>query len=131
MNLEQHLIKRYQGDKLANRFNAFTYWIFSKAMDSHNVSRGRDSAEKVLNAIQANTLVIGIESDILFPISEQQFLAKHIPEAELAIIESDYGHDGFLVEFEQLNKILLKFLNKKTSGIKLPASSHKLLAIGL
>ena len=123
--------QRYQGDKLANRFNAFTYWIFSKAMDSHNVARGKDSAEKVLNTIRANTLVIGIESDVLFPISEQQFLVKHIPVAALALIESDYGHDGFLVEFEQLNRILLKFLNEKTSGRKLQASSHKRLAIVL
>jgi homoserine O-acetyltransferase len=107
--------QRYQGDKLANRFNAFTYWIFSKAMDNHNVARGRQATEAVLSKIKSNTLVVGIESDILFPISEQQYLAKHIPNAQLAEIKSDYGHDGFLVEFDQLNVILQKFLYAKSS----------------
>lgn len=123
--------QQYQGDKLANRFNAFTYWIFSKAMDSHNVARGHESAEKILKTIQANTLVIGIESDILFPIAEQQYLVKHIPGAKLAILESDYGHDGFLVEFDQLNSILLNFLSKKSSGKSIQSAKQKLLAIGL
>lgn len=122
--------QRYQGDKLANRFNAFTYWNFSKAMDSHNVARGRQSAESVLKKIQANTLVIGIESDVLFPINEQRYLVNHIPDAELAIIQTDYGHDGFLVEFDQLNEILIKFLTSRTKGAKLQ-DNRKLLAISL
>jgi homoserine O-acetyltransferase/O-succinyltransferase len=101
--------QRYQGDKLANRFNAFTYWAYSKAMDSHHVARGRTSAEAVLNQIKAKTLVVGIESDILFPLLEQQYLADKIPGAQLAVVQSDYGHDGFLVEFEQMNEALKKF----------------------
>jgi homoserine O-acetyltransferase len=101
--------QRYQGDKLANRFNAFTYWIYSKAMDNHNLARGRVSADQVLKQITPKTLVVGIESDVLFPISEQQYLANGIPGAELAILKSDYGHDGFLVEFDQLNNVLKNF----------------------
>jgi homoserine O-acetyltransferase len=128
--------QRYQGDKLANRFNAFTYWTFSKAMDNHNVGRSREAEKRfpdpseniqptnvdaiatVLKTIQAKTLVVGIESDVLFPLSEQQHLAEVIPGAKLATIKTDYGHDGFLVEFEQLNNALRDFYYSKGSNQK-------------
>lgn len=104
--------QQYQGQKLASRFNAFTYWALSKIMDSHNVARGRESADKVLAKIKTRTLVIGIDSDVLFPIGEQEFLAKHIPNAKLEIMPSLYGHDGFLVEFDQMNAILKQFIKE-------------------
>lgn len=105
--------QRYQGQKLADRFNAFTYWILTKVMDSHNVGRGRESAEKALAGIKAQALVIGIDSDLLFPVSEQRFLAKAMPHAKTEIMSSIYGHDGFLVEFEQLNSILKNYYREK------------------
>lgn len=105
--------QRYQGQKLANRFNAFTYWRFSKMMDSHNVGRGRDGVKQALASIQAKALVIGIDSDILFPVSEQKFLAENIPGAQYHEITSLYGHDGFLVEFDQLDTLLKHFYNEK------------------
>jgi len=104
--------QRYQGDKLANRFNAFTYWTFSKAMDSHHVGRGHVSAEEALKNIKAKTLIVGIESDVLFPLSEQQYLAEKIQGAQLAVLQSDYGHDGFLVEFGQMNEALEAFFEE-------------------
>ncbi|NOT74754.1 MAG: homoserine O-acetyltransferase [Cyclobacteriaceae bacterium] len=107
--------QRYQGQKLAGRFNAFTYWTLSKMMDSHHVGRGRRSIEEALQKIKATTLVIGIESDILFPLTEQKLLATHIHKAKLEVIHSLYGHDGFLVEFEQLREILKKFYKHKHS----------------
>lgn len=109
--------QRYQGEKLANRFNAFTYWLLSKMMDSHHVGRGRGSAETALSLIQAKTLVIGIESDILFPLHEQEYLAKHIRDSSLEVIQSKYGHDGFLVEFDQLKKIIRHYLNKSLTKV--------------
>ncbi len=109
--------QRYQGEKLANRFNAFTYWLFSKMMDSHNVGRRRAGVDGALKLIQAKTLVIGIETDILFPLHEQKYLAQHIPQATLEVIDSKYGHDGFLVEFDQLKKIIKHFLNKNYSKV--------------
>ncbi len=105
--------QRYQGQKLANRFNAFTYWALSKAMDSHHVGRGRESVAKALATIKARTLVIGIENDILFPLSEQQFLADHIPGAKLEVVISRYGHDGFLAEVELLKEIVKKPIGAK------------------
>ncbi|HEY4653034.1 MAG TPA: homoserine O-acetyltransferase [Cyclobacteriaceae bacterium] len=107
--------QRYQGQKLADRFNAFTYWILTKVMDSHHVGRGRQSAEKALAEIQARALVIGIANDLLFPVIEQRFLANTIPHAKLEIMHSSYGHDGFLVEFEQLNEILRTYYREKIS----------------
>lgn len=109
--------QRYQGEKLANRFNAFTYWVLSKMMDSHNVGRNRESVEKALNSIKAKTLVIGIDSDLLFPICEQQFLAAHIPHAQFETITSTYGHDGFLVELEQLKEVIHHFFKKIYSQV--------------
>jgi homoserine O-acetyltransferase/O-succinyltransferase len=101
--------QQYQGEKLANRFNAFAYWTLSKMMDSHNVARNRESVEAALQHISARTLVVGIESDLLFPLQEQQSLAANIPGAQLAVIQSLYGHDGFLVEYPSLKKVLQKF----------------------
>lgn len=101
--------QRYQGEKLAKRFNAYTYWLLSKMMDSHNLGRGKESVEEALRSIRAKALVISIDTDILFPPEEQQFLAKHIPDATLKTLSSAYGHDGFLVEFETFKKIIKEF----------------------
>lgn len=103
--------QRYQGEKLVSRFDAHTYYTLTKVMDSHNVGRVRDSVESALRTIKAKTCIIGIQSDILFPIAEQQYLAKEIPNAEFHEIISFYGHDGFLLEFEQITTIITKFLN--------------------
>lgn len=100
----------YQGEKLVKRFNAQSYWLITKTMDSHNVGRNRNSIEKTLAGIQAKTLVIGISSDILCPVVEQKYLAEHIPGAKLAIIDSPYGHDGFLIEGEKIRKVITEFL---------------------
>ena len=105
--------QRYQGKKLADRFNAFSYHLLSRSMDSHNVGRGRGSVENALKRITANALVISISNDILFPVSEQQFIADGINNSSLVIIESPFGHDGFLLEFEQISSAIKKFLSAK------------------
>ena len=104
-NFKASSYQRYQGMKLKKRFDANSYWTLSKAMDSHNVARGRKSAKKALAEIKANTLVIGITSDLLYPIQEQQYLASHISNAKLEKIKSEYGHDGFLTETLETEKI--------------------------
>ncbi len=109
--------QRYQGLKLASRFNAFSYWLLSKMMDSHNVGRNRGGVEAALKTIQAKALVIGIESDILFPLQEQRYIATRIPGASLEVIQSHYGHDGFLVEFDQLKTIIHHYFNKSLSKV--------------
>jgi len=101
----------YQGDKLVKRFNAYSYWLLTKSMDSHHLGRGRGgNLIKVLQSIQQPTLIIGINSDILCPLDEQQFMADHLPNAELVAIDSTYGHDGFIIETQQITEILEGFL---------------------
>jgi homoserine O-acetyltransferase len=100
--------QQYQGQKLCNRFDAFAYWTLSKAMDSHHLGRGRGSAEAALAKVKARALVIGIRSDLLFPPAEQQFLATHLPQAVYEEIDSAYGHDGFLLEYDHLRALLYK-----------------------
>ncbi len=109
--------QHYQGEKLAKRFNAFSYYFLSKAMDAHHVGRGRKSTEDALGKIKAKTLVVGIESDILFPLVEQQRLARHIPAAHYKAIHSPYGHDGFLLEFEQIENCIKEFLLTEKTGL--------------
>ncbi|MFD2247263.1 homoserine O-acetyltransferase family protein [Pontibacter ruber] len=99
----------YQGEKLAKRFNAYTYWLLSKAMDSHHVGRGRGGLEKALAHLKARTLFVGVDSDLLFPVEEQRFLHAHVPDSCFAILQSDYGHDGFLVETAQLDQAIREF----------------------
>ena len=107
--------QNYQGEKLVKRFNAYSYWYLSKAMDSHNVGRMRSSVKEALKLVQAQTLVLGITSDVLFPPAEQKFLAEHIRSAEYVEIDSFYGHDGFLIETEILAKEIANFLKKADS----------------
>jgi homoserine O-acetyltransferase len=104
--------QRYQGMKLQKRFDAWSYITLSKAMDSHNVGRNRGGVPAALAKITAPTLVIGVQSDLLFPVSEQAEVAKHIPNAQFEIIQSKYGHDGFLIENEAIAESLRLFLQK-------------------
>lgn len=104
--------QRYQGEKLAGRFNAFSYYALSQSMDSHNIGRGRNSVEDALHKIRAKTLSIGIRTDLLFPVEEQEYLAAHIDGAKFRLIDSYYGHDGFLLEFEQIQKHITEFISK-------------------
>lgn len=105
--------QRYQGEKLANRFNAFSYWVLSDAMDTHNIARGRGSIMNALSQIKAYTQVIGITTDILFPIPEQRLIVRGIRNVTYEEINSTYGHDGFLVEMNQLDKSIRTFYKQK------------------
>jgi homoserine O-acetyltransferase/O-succinyltransferase len=101
----------YQGNKLVQRFNASSYWQLTKSMDSHHLARGRGGKlEMVLSTITQAVLIIGISSDILCPLTEQQFLARHIPNSVLIAIDSAYGHDGFMVESKIISQHLIEWL---------------------
>ena len=103
-NVESYL--RYQGEKLVERFDANCYVHLTWLMDSHDVARGRGDYVAVLKQIQQPTLVVGIDSDVLYPLDEQQELADHLPNAELAVLEASHGHDAFLIELETLSEIV-------------------------
>jgi len=102
----------YQGDKLVKRFNAQSYWLLTKVLDSHNIARGRaESIAEVLSRMHQKALIIGVTSDILCPVEEQRFLARNMPRAAYYEIDSLYGHDGFLIEFERIGKILVDWID--------------------
>jgi len=101
----------YQGDKLVKRFNAYSYWLLTKAMDSHHLARGRGGdLIGVLASIHQPTLIMGITSDILCPLAEQRFMAEHMPDARLVEIDSAYGHDGFIIETTQITEHMRQWL---------------------
>lgn len=103
----------YQGDKLVKRFNAYTYWLLTKAMDSHNLARGHsEKLEDVLQSITQPALIIGIVSDILCPLQELKYLSDNMPNSTYAEIDSAYGHDGFLVEVETISKHLGEWMKE-------------------
>lgn len=103
--------QQYQGEKLCRRYDAYSYVTILNAFDTHNVGRSRGGIPTALSRIKAKTIVLGINTDIIFTPKEMRKLAKSIPGAEYAEIQSEFGHDGFLVENEILNKILIPFIN--------------------
>ncbi|MCM1290739.1 MAG: homoserine O-acetyltransferase [Prevotella sp.] len=104
--------QQYQGEKLVKRFNAYSYMAILDAFDTHNVGRNRGGVPQVLSKITGDTIVIGISTDMIFPPDELKELKSMIPGAEYKEIESEFGHDGFLVEHQQLNNLLVPFMNK-------------------
>ena len=109
--------QKYQGEKLVKRFSPYCYYSISKSMDSHHIGRGFSSVEEALSHVKADTLCIGIKSDILFTPKEVKFIADHIKSAKYVEIDSIYGHDGFLVERKTVNKIISTLVKLKTKKI--------------
>jgi homoserine O-acetyltransferase/O-succinyltransferase len=97
----------FHGNKFVRRFDANSYITLVSAMNSHDIGRDRDSVSAALSRISCPTLVLGIDSDRLFPISGQELIANHISGplvgGELQVISSEFGHDGFLIEIEAVS----------------------------
>lgn len=107
---------RYQGDKLVERFDANCYVRLTQQMDAHDVARGRGAYADVLRSIEQPTLVVGIDSDVLYPLAEQEELAEHLPNATLEVLASPHGHDAFLIELEALNELIVKWRSHKETA---------------
>lgn len=107
---------QYQGEKLVNRFDANCYVRLTQQMDTHDVSRGRGRYEGVLRTIKQPALVIGIDSDILYPLREQEELARYLPQSELFVLQSMHGHDAFLIELDVLNDKIGAWLDAQLSS---------------
>jgi homoserine O-acetyltransferase len=97
----------YQGDKLADRFDANSYVVLSEAMNHHDVGRGRGGVAAALKRVTAEMTLAGISTDRLYPLRLQYELAELTPTATgVTVIDSITGHDGFLVETEAVGKII-------------------------
>jgi homoserine O-acetyltransferase/O-succinyltransferase len=105
----------YHGDKLARRFDANSYLLLSKAMDLHDIGRGRGGIRAALERISVPVLSMGISSDSLYPLYQQrqivEVLAANGVEATCVEIDSPHGHDGFLIEVDQVGAAIAEFLS--------------------
>jgi homoserine O-acetyltransferase len=107
----------HHGDKLARRFDANSYVVLTQSMLTHDVGRDRGGVESALSQITARALVVAVDSDRLFPADQSARIAAWVPGAEqLRVIASDYGHDGFLIEFDQLGPIVREFLGAREAA---------------
>lgn len=103
---------RYHGQKLVDRFGAACYYKLTEQLDTHHIGRGRGGLQSALGKITVPTLVIGISSDVLIPVTVQEELATHLPNATLKVVDSEYGHDGFLIEYPQINAAIAAFYHE-------------------
>ena len=101
----------YHGVQLSRRFDANTYLYLTRAMDEHDVAEGRGRLADVLAAMTMPALVMGIDTDVLYPEREQRILVEHMPNARYEVLRSPHGHDAFLIEFPQLAAQLRRFLS--------------------
>ena len=104
--------QQYQGEKLCRRYNAYSYVSILDAFDTHDVGRDRGGVEIALRSIKAQTIIVGISTDIIFTPPEMRRLASMIPGSRFFEIDSAFGHDGFLVEYGRLNEILTPFISE-------------------
>ncbi|MEY2963098.1 MAG: homoserine O-acetyltransferase [Bacteroidota bacterium] len=102
---------RYQGQKLVDRFDAAAYFKLTQQLDTHNLGRGRGGLAEALGGVMVPTLVMAIDSDALIPPAVQEELHQFLPNSTFRLLKSAFGHDGFLLEFEQITKHILDFYN--------------------
>jgi len=106
---------RCQGEKFVQRFDASSYVALTRTLDSHDLGRGRGGVEAAVAAIDIPALIVGSQSDVLYTPDEQRELALHLPQAELAWLDSDHGHDAFLIDTETLDALLRHFRRRQRS----------------
>jgi len=108
-NVKSYL--EYQGQKFLSRFDPITYVKLTEQMDTHDVGRNRGGKVEALSDVQIPAMILGIDSDVLYPLYEQEELAELFPNGQLNVINSDAGHDGFLLEQVQVATHITSFLN--------------------
>jgi homoserine O-acetyltransferase len=100
---------QHQGRSLVDRFDPASYVTLTRAMDAHDVSRGRGDFDEVLRGVRPRTLVVAIDSDILYWPAEQREVARLVPGARLAVMDSPHGHDAFLIDVDRLSDLVAEF----------------------
>ena len=98
---------QYHGDKLVERFDPNAYIVLSEAMNHHDVGRGRGGVARALRQVRADITVAGIASDRLYPLELQEELGRLLPgDRPVVVVQSAFGHDGFLIETEQIGSVI-------------------------
>ena len=100
----------HHGDKMIGRFDANSYLVLSEAMNHYDIGRGYDGARAALARVRAQVTVAGISSDRLYPLRLQWELAGLLGQGEVRIVESEVGHDGFLVEHQAVGEVVREAL---------------------
>ena len=101
----------YQGEKLVDRFDAASSVVLTEALNRHDIGRGRGGLNKALAASQVPTMVVGVDTDILYPYHQQEHLSRNLGNLlAMAKIVSPVGHDAFLTEARQMDRILRNFI---------------------
>ena len=116
---DQFAIESYlhhQGRALVDRFDPASYVTLTRAMDTHDVSRGRGDFDEVLRGVRPRTLVVAIDSDILYWPAEQREVARLVPGARLAVMDSPHGHDAFLIDVDRLSDLVAEFRGRARTG---------------
>lgn len=101
---------RHQGARLVERFDANTYLTLIDAMDSHDLGRGRGPAEAILRRATTRTLVVGISTDVLYPVADVRQVAAALPNSRFAVLDSPHGHDAFLIDTDRLVTVVRDFV---------------------
>lgn len=102
----------FHGNKFTRRFDANSYFVLATAMSSHDIGRGRGGTEQALSRVTAKSLVLGVDSDRLFPVAAQQEIAAHLGIGEAVVISSPFGHDAFLIENDLVGPQLAALLER-------------------
>lgn len=126
-NIESYL--RYQGQKLVTRFDANSYLYLLKAMDSHDIGRGRGGIKAALERIEAKVLSVAISKDLLYPADHQEEIVDLMralgKDVDYHFVESIYGHDGFLVEFVKIGPLVERFIEKHAANMFAPSATPR------
>jgi homoserine O-acetyltransferase len=103
----------HHADKLTRRFDANSYLVLSESMNSHDVGRGRGGVAEALSRVSADLVVVAVDSDRLYPprLSYEVAAAAGSPDGA-RLITSDYGHDGFLIEIDQVGRVVRETLSR-------------------
>nr|WP_246117478.1 homoserine O-acetyltransferase [Cellulomonas composti] len=104
----------HHGDKLARRFDANTYVTLTRTMITHDLGRDRGGVDNALSQVTARGLVVAVDTDRLFPLTQSERIAEHVPGAgPVRVVHSDFGHDGFLIEEDQVGAHVADFLAER------------------
>jgi homoserine O-acetyltransferase len=109
----------FHGNKFTRRFDANSYLVLTDAMDSHDIGRDRGGVAAALARATATALVIGIDSDRLFPVAGQELIARYLPGNidgdEPVVLSSPFGHDAFLIEDIPVARELQRLLDSSAT----------------